>query len=414
MIKLFTDSDLDGIGCGLLATIAFGGKVDVSYCSYRNLNERVRQFIENDTHDEAHVYITDLAVNEEVEKKLDERFQAGKHVQVIDHHVTALHFNRYPWGWVEPVNKHGKKTCATSLFYEYLVRQQKLQRSEALDEFVELVRQYDTWEWDENNNIQAKRLNDLLSMLGMDEFVQQMTERLQAQQMFSFTDMEEFLFQVEEKKIQRYIRLKQKQMVQTWIDEYCVGIVFAEQHISELGNALSKRCPHLDFIAMVNLGTKHIGFRTIHDFVNVAEFAKRFGGGGHPKASGCLMDEHTFSSFAMTAFHLPPIYHDAEQNRYNIKEHHEGIFFKNNEEQWFLLFYDEQNKWIVLCDDDPSIPSFLSFEEAERWVKRHFAAGLAEDALVIDYLQQQLLWSKEDMVARYPEAVEQYKNNKRS
>jgi len=409
MVKLFTDSDLDGIGCGLLAKLAFGDNVDISYCSYRNLNERVRQFIENSQHDEVHLYITDLAVNEEIEKKLAKRFQAGKHVQMIDHHVTALHFNRYPWGLVEPMDEHGKKTCATSLFYEYLVREQKLQRNETLDAFVELVRQYDTWEWDENQNIEAKRLNDLLTILGMEEFIQQMMARLRAQMPFSFTDMEQYLFQTEEKKVERYIRLKQKQLVQTWIDRYCVGIVFAEQHISELGNALAKRLPHLDLIAMVNVGTKHIGFRTIHDEVDVAAFARQFGGGGHPKASGCLMDEHTFSRFAVAAFHLPPVYRDAEQNRYNTKAHVQGIFFKNSEEQWFLLVYEDERAWKVFNDDSVS---FQSIDEAERWVKRQFAAGLAEDTLVAEYLQQQLLWPKEEIFRRYSEAISEYKNKR--
>jgi oligoribonuclease NrnB/cAMP/cGMP phosphodiesterase (DHH superfamily) len=412
MIKLFTDSDLDGIGCGLLAKIAFGDEVSISYCSYRNLDERVEQFIEKKEHDEAHVFITDLAVGADIEKKLAERFQSGKHVQVIDHHVTALHFNQYPWGWVRPADEFGKKTCATSLFYEYLVGEQKLERNETLDEFVDLVRQYDTWEWEETNNMQAKRLNDLFSILGIDEFVKQMTERLQAKGPFSLTDTEELILDLEEKKIQRYIRMKQKQMVQMRIDEYCVGIVFAEQYISELGNTLSKRCPHLDLIAMVNLGTKHIGFRTIHDTVNVAEFAKRFGGGGHPKASGCFVDEHTFPNFVVNAFSLPPIYYDADQNQYNTKEQHSGIFFTNNREQWFFLFSNERNEWLISCDDEPINQLFQSFEETERFVKRQFAAGLAEDAAVIDYLHQHLSLEKEIILTNYTEAVQKYKQSK--
>jgi len=409
MIKLFTDSDLDGISCGLLAKLAFGDNVDIVYCSYRTLNERVRQFIDNSLHDEQ-LYITDLSVNEAIEKKLAERFQAGKHVQMIDHHVTALHFNRYPWGSVQPVDEHGKKTCATSLFYEYLVQKQCLARTETLDAFVELVRQYDTWDWEENKTIEAKRLNDLLGILGMDEFIEQMLERLQAKLPFSFTDMEQYIFQAEEKKLERYIRLKQKQLVQTWMDGHCVGIVFAEQHISELGNALAKRFPHLDLIALVNVGTKHIGFRTIHDEVDVSAFAKKFGGGGHPKASGCLMDEQMFSRFVVAAFQLPPVYRDAEQNRYNTKTNDQGILFKNNEDQWFLLTNEKERTWKVLSGG-PAV-SFKSSDEAERWIKRQFAAGLADDALVFEHLQQQLSWPKETIAQRYEEAIRKYKSKK--
>lgn len=413
MIKLFTDSDLDGIGCGLLAKIAFEDEVSISYCSYRNLDERVQQFIENEEHDEAHIFITDLAVGADVEKKLAERFATGKHVQVIDHHITALHFNEYPWGWVQPTDESGKKTCATSLFYEYLVREQKLERNETLDEFVDLVRQYDTWEWEETNNVQAKRLNDLFSILGIDEFFDQMKERLTANAPFSLTETEELILNLEEKKINRYIRMKQKQMVQLWINDHCVGVVFAERYISELGNALSKRCPHLDLVAMVNLGTKHIGFRTIHDTINVAEFAKQFGGGGHPKASGCFVDDKTFPLFVVNAFGLPPIYHDVEQNQYNTKEQERGFFFKNNEEKWFFLFANDEHKWVISYEDGKN-ESFQSLEKAERFLKRQFAAGLAEDAAVIDYLHEHLSLEKETILNYYSEAVQQYKHKQKS
>jgi oligoribonuclease NrnB/cAMP/cGMP phosphodiesterase (DHH superfamily) len=406
MVKLFTDSDLDGIGCGLLAKLAFA-EVNISFCSYRNLDERVRQFLENEQNKEVELFITDLAVGEEVEKKLAERFNAGGHVQVIDHHVTALHFNQYPWGWVKPTDEQGKKTCATSLFYDYLVREGKLERNETLDEFVELVRQYDTWEWEETNNTRAKRLNDLLTILGLDEFWDKMSERLAAGGPFSLTETEELILDMEEKKIQRYIRMKQKQLVQRWFGDYCVGIVFAERHMSELGNALSKRCPHLDLIAMVNMGTKHIGFRTIHDTVNVAEFAKQFGGGGHPKASGCFVDETTFPLFVVDTFPLAPVYHDAEQNQLNTKDQTEGFFFTNHQGQWFF-FRQAEEKWMV-CQEGMEERSFPTQEEAERWIKRQFAAGLADDQSVIDYLQQHLSLDKEKIKVEYANALQQYR-----
>jgi len=224
---------------------------------------------------------------------------------------------------------------------------------------------------------------------------------------FSLTETEELILDMEEKKIQRYIRMKQKQLVQRWFGDYCVGIVFAERHLSELGNALSKRCPHLDFIAMVNMGTKHIGFRTIHDTVNVAEFAKQFGGGGHPKASGCFVDETTFPLFVVDTFPLAPVYHDAEQNKLNTKDQTEGFFFTNHQGQWFF-FQQAEETWMV-CQEVKEKRSFLTQEEAERWIKRQFAAGLADDQSVIDYLYQQLSLEKEKIKEEYVHVLQQYK-----
>ncbi|WP_096225292.1 DHH family phosphoesterase [Geobacillus sp. FJAT-46040] len=406
MIKLFTDSDLDGIGCGLLAKLAFA-EVNISFCSYRNLDERVVQFLQSDEANGAMLFITDLAVGKEVEQQLAERAARGGHVQVIDHHVTALHFNDYPWGQVVPVRDDGKKTCATSLFYDYLVREGKLAPNETLDGFVELVRQYDTWEWEENGNLQAKRLNDLLTIFGLDGFWETMSERLASREPFSLTETEELLLDMEEKKIQRYIRQKQKQLVQRWLGDYCIGVVFAERHLSELGNALSKRYPHLDLIALVNMGTKHIGFRTIHDDVNVAEFALQFGGGGHPKASGCLIDDTTFPLFVVETFPLLPVYGDAEQNRLNKKDEAEGVFWTNHHGQWWLSRKTAQG-WNVYADGGET-HTFPEEIAGERWLKRQFAAGLAHDAAVLDFLSVRLGRDKDAIQADYKAAVKQYK-----
>jgi oligoribonuclease NrnB/cAMP/cGMP phosphodiesterase (DHH superfamily) len=406
MIKLFTDSDLDGIGCGLLAKLAFT-EVNISFCSYRNLDERVTQFLQSEEADNAMLFITDLAVGKDVEEQLAERAKRGGHVQVIDHHVTALHFNDYPWGWVVPTDDDGKKTSATSLFYDYLVREGKLAPSDSLATFVELVRQYDTWEWEENGNLQAKRLNDLLTILGLDGFWDTMSERLASGEPFTLTETEELILDMEEKKIQRYIRQKQKQLVQRSLGDYCIGVVFAERHLSELGNALSKRYPHLDLIAMVNMGTKHIGFRTIHDDVNVAEFAKQFGGGGHPKASGCFVDDTTFPLFVVETFPLLPVYGDAEQNQLNQRDEAEGTFWTNHHGQWWLSRRTEQG-WTLYADGGEA-RTFPEETIGERWLKRQFAAGLAHDATVLEFLSARLGRDKDTIQADYPAAVKQYK-----
>lgn len=67
-IKLFTDTDLDGLGCAIVAKLAFGDDVEVTHCSYRNLNQRVEHFLQNEDNKNIKLYITDLAVNEQVEK----------------------------------------------------------------------------------------------------------------------------------------------------------------------------------------------------------------------------------------------------------------------------------------------------------------------------------------------------------
>jgi oligoribonuclease NrnB/cAMP/cGMP phosphodiesterase (DHH superfamily) len=380
MVKLFTDSDLDGLGCGILAKLAYGENVDVSYCSYRNLNQRVEAFIENPAQQDEQMFITDLAVNEAIEQKLAQRFNAGHPIRVIDHHVTALHFNNYEWGNIKVEYDSGKKTCATSLFYDHLVEQKVLKTTPSLDQFVDLVRQYDTWEWDENNNITAKRLNDLFYIMDREAFEEDLIKRISGNQdSFSLTDTETMILNIEENKISRYIQSKNRQMVQTFVEEYCCGIVHAEQYLSELGNALNKLNPHLDMIVLVNAGNKKMGFRTIHDEVNVAEFAKRFGGGGHPKASGCELSPDTFEKFVVNVFDNPLLKPDPLRNELNVKSAEYGTVYQNRRKELYYIQPQENTMFVVIHNGKNMEDNFESFEQAERFIKRNFTASLCFD-----------------------------------
>lgn len=409
MNKLFTDSDLDGLGCGLLAKIAFGESANVAYCSYRNLNERVERFIDNPHNKQAKVYITDLAVNAHVEKKLANRFKKGSHVQMIDHHATAMHFNDHEWGFVQAEYDSGKKTCATSLYYEFLIKEKKITATKALDDFVELVRQYDTWEWEKNDNKAAKRLNDLFFILGLEHFETEMLERMKHTEGFSLSDKEELILDLEDKKIERYIFSKNRQIVQTFVDDYCVGIIYAEQYLSELGNALAKLNPHLDLIAMVNVGTRKVGFRTIYDDVDVSKFAQKYDGGGHPKASGCALYDETFSLYVEKAFPLSPIKLDAPKNEHNAKESNYLSLYSNRKGERAVIFPLEDGKWSTLDLQENVKDVFSTYAEAERSIKRKFAAGLAFDNDFFNLLTELLKKPEEQIRSNLTSSLEDAK-----
>ncbi|MCA1030288.1 oligoribonuclease [Bacillus timonensis] len=408
MIKLFTDSDLDGIGCGLVAKIAFGENVDIAYCSYRNLNERVDQYIENSENNDAKIYITDLSVNESVEKKLNERFKSGKYVQMVDHHKTAMHFNDYEWGFVQPEYESGKKTCATSLFYEFLLDKKLIEKNASLEEFIELVRQYDTWEWEINNNLEAKRLNDLFYILNIERFEETFFKRLTNSESFSLTENENLLLDIEDKKIERYIYSKSRQTVQTYIDDCCVGIVHAEQYISELGNALGKIYPHLDLIAILNVGTKKVGLRTIHDHIDVSQFAQRYGGGGHPKASGCFLSKDAFEKMVIDVFELSPLKRDAENNELNNKKVDQATVFSNKNGQYSIIYQVEEGKWNIIHDKKRLEVGFKDFQLAETFLKRNYASGLCPDSEAVSFFVKHMKKKEEEVIKNYETIVKKY------
>lgn len=385
MYKLLSHNDLDGVGCGILAKLAFGQQVKVRYNSVSSLNREIQFFLENDPPD-TFLIITDLSPNEENEKRLNEYYKEKGNVQLLDHHKTALHLNDYKWGTVLIEDHRGQLTSATSLLYEYLVKHKLLEATDAISEFVELVRQYDTWEWEKNENLQAHRLNSLFFLVSIEEFEEKMMDRLSTSQHFDFDEFEKRLLNMEEDKIERYIRRKKREIVQSKVGEYFAGIVYAESYHSEVGNELGKEYPHLDYIVILNMGGKRISFRTIHDDIDVSEIAGQLGGGGHQKASGCSLTDEAYKQFVIDTFQLEPIQEDAKRNRYNLKQSLFGALYKNRNDDVFLLYSNNNEYWVIEKNKTILEETFKNFNEGERFLKRNYEAWLVRDDLFVEYL----------------------------
>ncbi|MBG9588751.1 DHH family phosphoesterase [Cytobacillus firmus] len=389
MYRLYTHNDLDGVGCGIVARTAFGKDVEVRYNSVMGLDYQIEKLLENEKNiKDDFLMITDLSVNDENLIRLDDLAKGGGNVRLIDHHKTALHFNDYSWGRVKVQYEDGRLTAATSLLYEYLQEHEMIQPSQALDEFVELVRQYDTWEWDQNENIKAKNLNDLFFMISIEEFEEKMTERIMNSDTFEFDEFEQKLLDMEEEKIERYVRRKKREMIQTFIGEYCAGIVHAESYHSELGNELGKEYPHIDYIAILNLGGKKISFRTIHDHVDVSAAAGKFGGGGHAKASGCSMGKDAYKLFVQDTFPLDPLRQDAFKNKYNNKSAKQGSLYENKKGDKFFIFAEADDKWILEMNGKPIQEPYPDFQAAANYIKRKYQAWLVHDDIYVEFLKR--------------------------
>ncbi|KXH87390.1 DHH family phosphoesterase [Sporosarcina sp. HYO08] len=385
MYKLLSHNDLDGVGCGILAKLAFGKEVKVRYNSVLGLNREVEWFLENDDKD-IFLFITDLSVNEENESRLEQFCEDGGKVQLLDHHKTALHLNKYNWAQVTVEEEEGKLASATSLFYEYLTTHQLLEPTEATAEFVELVRQYDTWEWERNGNDRAQRLNALFFLLSIGEFEEKMVSRLQSSDHFHFDEFEKKLLDMEEDKIERYIRRKRRELVQLQAEEYFAGVVYAESYHSELGNELGREYPHLDYIAILNIGGRRMGFRTIHDHVDVSQVAGTYGGGGHAKAAGCSLTPEAYQLFVANTFQLEPLREDAQRNHYNVKRSPFGTLYKSRMNDVFLLYPIDEDEWAIEQNDTMLEERFKTFEEGESFLKRNYEAWLVRDEAFVQFL----------------------------
>ena len=265
MIKLFTHNDLDGLGCALLAQLAYGK--------------------------DAIDFETDIAVHEEVAAQINRQFDSpSEYISIIDHHISTTSLNIYDWCEVTVENEQGLKYCGTSLFYKKLLSldvpfKEKL-LSPLVVSFVEKIRRYDVWDWQALNDVEAKQLDDLLSILGKERFMEYWISRLEKDHgSFSFDETQTLLLELRQNEINQYIESRNEEIIVKEVSGYQAGIVFANRYQSELGNQLALLHPELDFIAMINVGGG-VSCRCVKENVNLAELAASFGGGGHVKAAG--------------------------------------------------------------------------------------------------------------------------------
>ena len=163
--------------------------------------------------------------------------------------------------------------------------------------FVEIVRDYDTWRWKEvgEEGIICKQVNDLFDIYGREEFIEYIIDSI-------YFDIDNVfplicgtplaLLEQKQKDIDRYIEKKDKQLftrIDSFGNEY--GVVFAEQYFSELGNRLCELHPELSYVAMIDISSGLISYRSIREDVDLGgTIAHSLGGGGHKKAAGSMFD----------------------------------------------------------------------------------------------------------------------------
>lgn len=309
-IKLFTHTDLDGIGCVVLAYLAFGKEnVDVEYCNYDDVDDKVEAFMENEDQYRScyQIFITDISVSDQVANMIDILSKADYRVKVrlFDHHGAALRLNKYLWCTVSEYldAAHTIKTSGTEKFYLYLRYTLGLKYDQTIrnkiSRFASIVRDYDTWCWKElgEDGLVSKQMNDLFHIYGRDKFIELTMKRimfdtspLHQDEWFLETDL--LLFEQKQKDIDIYVDQKEKQItVKTdqWGNTY--GVIFAERYFSELGNRLCEMHPELAYIAMIDISHGTVSYRAIRDGINLGtEIAHNYGGGGHPKAAGSTFD----------------------------------------------------------------------------------------------------------------------------
>ena len=170
-VLLFThEQDVDGLGCASLAETA---KIEYKLVLSKTfeLDEKINTTLDKeDISSYDKIIVTDLCPKEETLKMIAKDETLSKKFEVLYHHKTAEEFNCFDF--VTVVSEEASiKESGTSLFYKYLKNNNLIDRSDVLDEFVELTRQYDTWDWYKNKNYLARKLHIIFETQGIDFYL---------------------------------------------------------------------------------------------------------------------------------------------------------------------------------------------------------------------------------------------------
>lgn len=301
-IKLITHNDLDGIGCAIvLKSFLPDTHIDLKIVGYDKVDEEVLKALIDKRYD--FVFITDISVDQATASIIDKA--APDRVVLIDHHPGRDYLKDYPWTVIVTVedNRDNWIQCGASLTYLYLKERVCVEHNETLATLVEEIRRWDIWLWQSMNDRLAKELNDYMYIVGIDDFIDEMIERVRNQESELLSDTAKTVLSYKQKEIDAYIEKKNKTIVKrTLSNDDNVGFVYADSHFSELGNRLLSLNPDLDAIIMADLSTGKVHLRSTLE-CDCSEIAKAwYGGGGHKAASGGTLDENTMKDIQKILF----------------------------------------------------------------------------------------------------------------
>lgn len=300
LIKIFSHTDLDGFGgpCLLQAvaeTMFPDTTFDVSNIKAGTIDERFATWLNNDPAADqfTDVYIMDMTPDSEYTfKLLNENF--ANHWLVFDHHESeAAARSKYAANSVTPADPSTLPSAA-SLVWDWLKKQPHFgdlpkERQDELAYVVELIRAYDTWDWQNDPNMadserqDADNLDQLFWFYPKQhsaEFVAHLME-LGWQK---YSEQQSLLIRTLNERREHYIKSHLKDLLQTKVDGHQFGVVYASSYVSEIGHRILDSDPKIEG-AMI-IGPTSVSLRA-DGKVDVADLAaKYFNGGGHANAAG--------------------------------------------------------------------------------------------------------------------------------
>lgn len=283
---VYTHDDLDGVGCAILGKLAFPN-VKIHFCSNSNIDDKISYDLENNIlTDVDYIFITDICPTQEVLDRLPNTILSK--MLVLDHHATRKALaERY--NFVKIITEQSnKKASGTSLFYQFLTKNNLLNNKPCINEFCELVRQYDTWEWTINNNMLPNDLNILWQLNGNEKFLNKTINKLNESNFFQFTEDEKNIIEKYKINHQKQVEKYADEVIYGTLNNFKCGLVKAEdEYKNDISGELKKRKSDIDFLAVEIPNKQSLSLRTVNVNFDLTIITDLLGGGGRKDTASC-------------------------------------------------------------------------------------------------------------------------------
>lgn len=297
-IKIFSHNDLDGFGAPYLlaavqAAVLPETTLDIEPIGAGRIDTVLERWLRSPAASNfTDVYIMDMTPEADYTfQELDAHF--ANHWLVFDHHETAATARKqHAANNVTAVSK--QLPSATSLVWDWLRQQPHFdqlppERQTVLAELVELIRAYDTWDWqndpamDPAERQAADELNQLFWFYPL-KHAPAFIQRVFALGWPAYRQENSLLIQTLNDRRAHYLKSHLKDLVITTIDGHPWGVVYADDYKSEIAHQLL--ADHPDLAAAMVLAPTSVSLRS-NGKLDVAKFAEQyFHGGGHADAAG--------------------------------------------------------------------------------------------------------------------------------
>lgn len=288
-VLLFThEQDIDGIGSVVIGQASFE-YLDYVPCKTFEIDKQFKIYLDNKKiYEYDLIFVTDLCLHEPILSIINEDNILKEKVLILDHHKTEMSNSKYDF--VNIILECDKGPASgTYLFYEYLVNNNYLKRTQIFDELAELTRQYDTWDWVKYNNQKARMLHLLFEEIEYKRYIEIMSDIIKNNDTIVFSENEKNIINNWEKKFKDTSTKILENMIVYPINidsiDYKVGYIYTEyKYRNEFSELISKNnINDIDIVGMFFPNMEVVSYRGVKD-VDVSIVPTYFGGKGHKGA----------------------------------------------------------------------------------------------------------------------------------